>query len=77
MQAAENAGLVVFGWIEVRDDHIIGIDKSNVAGRAAWSLAFTLTGELATIGAVDAEDMTRADQLEKVLGDALTHTCRS
>jgi len=59
MQAAENTGLVVFGWIEVRDDHIIGIDKSNVAGRATWSLAFTLTGELATIGAVDAEDVTK------------------
>jgi len=59
MQTAENTGLVVFGWVEVRDDHIIGIREGNMAGRATGSLTFTLTGELATIGAVNAEDVAR------------------
>jgi hypothetical protein len=44
MQAAENASLVIFGWIEVRDDNIIGIREGDMAGRAAWSLTFALTG---------------------------------
>jgi hypothetical protein len=61
MQTAENAGLVVFSRVEVRDHHIIGIRKGNLAGGTAWPLAITLTGELAAVGAVDAEDMAGDD----------------
>jgi hypothetical protein len=61
VQAAENAGLVVFGWVEVGNDHIVGIREGDMAGRTAGSLAFALTGELATVGAVNAEDMARCD----------------
>ena len=57
MQAAENAGLVVFGRVQVRDNHIIGIRERNMASRATWSLAFALARKLAAVGAVDAEDM--------------------
>jgi hypothetical protein len=57
MQAAENAGLVVFGRVQARDNHIIGIREGNMASRAAWPSAFALARELAAIGAVDAEDM--------------------
>jgi hypothetical protein len=61
VQAAENAGLVVFGWVEVGDDHIVRVREGDMAGRAVGSLAFALTGELPTVGAVNAEDMATCD----------------
>jgi hypothetical protein len=57
MQATENTGLVVFGRVEVRDYHIIGICEGNMTGRTTWSLTFALTRELAAIRAIDAEDV--------------------
>jgi hypothetical protein len=57
MQAAKNASLVVFGRVQVRDNHIIGIRERNMASRATWSLAFALARELVAVRAVDAEDM--------------------
>jgi hypothetical protein len=57
-QAAENTGLVVFGRVQIRNDHIIWIGEVHIAGRADGSLSFALTGELTSIGAVNAEDMT-------------------
>lgn len=57
MQATENTGLVVFGRIEVRHYHIIGICEGNMAGRTAWPLTVALARELAAIRALDAEDM--------------------
>jgi len=65
VQATEDAGLVVFGGVEVGDDHIIGIRKGNMASRAAGSLSFALARELAAIGAVDTEDMAGDDGQEE------------
>ena len=61
MQATEDAGLVVFGGVEVGNDNIIRIRKGNMARRAAWSLSFALARELAAIRAIDAEDMAGDD----------------
>ena len=57
-QAAENTGLVVFGRVQIRNDDIIWIGEVHIAGRADRPLSFTLTRELTSIGAVNAEDMT-------------------
>ncbi len=57
MQTTEDAGLIVFGGVEVGNDHIIRIREGNMAGWAAWPLAFALTRDLAAISTFDTEDM--------------------
>jgi hypothetical protein len=70
-QAAENTGLVVFGRVQIRNDHIIWIGEVHIAGRADGSLSFTLTRELASIGAVNAEDMAAVRLVKTGLGEEL------
>jgi len=62
-EATENTSLVVFGGLQICGDNVIGIDELCVAGRTDGTLAFTLAGELAPIGAVNAEDMAWRNQL--------------
>jgi hypothetical protein len=57
MQPTENASFVVFAWVQIREDHIIGVREDSMAGRATWSVAFELTSKLAAVGAINAEDM--------------------
>lgn len=57
-QSAENAGLVVFGGIEVRHDGIVGVRELCVASWADRTLAFTNAGKLQVVCAIRAIDMT-------------------
>ena len=70
-QAAENTGLVVFGRVQIRNDDIIWIGEVHIAGRADRPLSFTLTRELTSIGAVNAEDMAAVRLGKTGLGEEL------
>jgi hypothetical protein len=59
-QTAEDAGLVVFGGVEVRDNDVVWVREMDIASRADRTQAVALTGQLAFIGAFDAEDVTVA-----------------
>jgi len=56
-QTTENAGLVVFGWVEVRDNDIVRVGEVNVAGRTDRTQAGKLAGKLALVGAFNAENV--------------------
>lgn len=56
-QTAENAGLVIFGGVEVGDNDIVGVGKVGIAGRADSTHTITLAGKLTSVGAFDTEDM--------------------
>lgn len=57
IQAAENACLVILGWVEIRNNHIIRINEMHIASWANRTLAFLLARELKLVRAIDAEDM--------------------
>lgn len=58
-QSAENAGFVVFGGIQDRNDGIIRVRELRVAGRTDGTLPFSNTSKAGMIRAINAEDMAR------------------